>query len=869
MTGTVFTLDALGHHHLHLALHPGGWRVRLSHQRGQRQSALHAALLSQLNLHSGPHQRWLDPRTDAAELPPGPLRVELGSDPATPLLRAEGERIEQLHLLSPFEARYLAEHERPHPPAPPMALPQLVTDLHSHFAGCPRGKDLVALGCQLDLPYPTTLLAELGIHVDGEQVRLRDLSEGMLQSLAWGLGLPEDQQTPFAELEAIYRRRAPLTKSPAALVPLLSRIAEDYAAMGVRYAELSWYDVLKAEVLRTIHRELPAIEARTGVRLRFLAAFSRHDDFEWDLDLLDRLETLLPSDYLVGVDVMGHETNSSAAFAEVLRRLGRLATRARPGLVVRVHAGENPAHPENIRVVTECLEDEAVELRIGHGLYGVDEPTLQRLVRQRAIVELNLSSNLALNNIRSINEVPLRRYLDAGVRLVLGTDGYGVYGTTLPMEVQAARLSGLGAQDFAALARTELELLEGRGTSPRPFVVPDDAPPSYFSPKVQAKKQAQAAAWRAAWEARRQALGLPWLDAASLDALAVGRRVVAFAGAWRRSYARIPDDQRTRLEALLGEVLRGLDPRTTLVLTGGTIHGVEGLIQRLAAPLGLMVVGGIVTAHAPLDVDGVGLTHLTPLAETLYEKAVTLYGFLDRHDGLPVFIGGGPIVQDEIRTAANLRLRYWLLAGIDGAADDCARHAPERSFTTAEELLRTIHDDRTRRGHQAPYWHLGPNPTVDLVITRRHPIHGHPEVLLIQRSYDAASEPGRWALPGGFVHTDAPRGTPWTPGAESFEAAARRELAEETSLHLPAELPLTPAGVYEGGGRDPRDTAAAWSQTHVYSVELPSPLAAQPIAGADDAQDAAWFRFDGLPRRLAFDHTQILAQTLNPAKEPR
>lgn len=861
MSERTLTLDEVGHHRLQLDEQPSGWRVQLTHDLGQRRSPLHEALLAQLSLRVGSVRHFLDPRTDSAHVPPGPLRVEFGADPAIGLAELSAGELRQHYRLSPFECRYLADHERPHPPAPGGATVALATDLHSHFAGCVRPADLLRIGRALELRYPAALLAELGIHFGSETVPLAALSPNMLHTLSLGLALPEDRQSPFVDMEAVYRRRAPITKAPTALVPLLHQIAEDYAAMGVRYAELSLYDVLRAEVLRTIHQELPAIEARHGVQLRFLAALSRHDDFEWDLDLLDRLESLLPSGYLVGVDIMGHETNSTLAFAEVLRRLGRLAARARPGLVVRAHAGENPAHPENVRVVLECLEGEPVELRIGHGVYGVDDPTLARLVSQGAIVELNLSSNLALNNIRSSMETPLLRYLGAGVPVVLGTDGYGIYGTSLPLEVRAARLGGLSAEGLAQIAATEQRLLARRPRTVSPFVVPDDAPPSYFGPTVVARKQAQREERRRAWAARREALGLGWVGPDQLDDLVAGKRVIAFSGAWRKSFRRFTEQDLQALDRLLQALLLGLDPAKTILITGGTRHGVEARVQHLAAPLGLPVIGGVVYALDPAEVDGVGLTTLCPLAETLYQKAEVLYRFLDRHDGVPIFIGGGSIVADEIQTAANLRLRYWLLDGPAGASTEAALHTPQRAFREAAPLLLALHDDTTRRGLGAPYWHLGPNPTVDLVITRDHPIDGHREVLLIQRSFDAASEPGKWALPGGFQHTEAPRGTPWVRGAETAPQAALRELEEETGLDLRAYADhLRPLGTYEGGGRDPRDTPTAWSRTEVFGFHLPPELAARPIAAADDARDTAWFRIDALPRRLAFDHAKILAE---------
>lgn len=116
---------------------------------------------------------------------------------------------------------------------------------------------------------------------------------------------------------------------------------------------------------------------------------------------------------------------------------------------------------------------------------------------------------------------------------------------------------------------------------------------------------------------------------------------------------------------------------------------------------------------------------------------------------------------------------------------------------------------------------------------------GTPHVLVIQRRW--APFAGCWALPGG--HVDA---------GEPTEAAARRELAEETGVTAPDELRLV--GVFDTPGRDPRG--------HVISVAFVGHLPAlvEPQA-ADDAQAAEWCPVHELlatPGALAFDHHQIL-----------
>lgn len=114
------------------------------------------------------------------------------------------------------------------------------------------------------------------------------------------------------------------------------------------------------------------------------------------------------------------------------------------------------------------------------------------------------------------------------------------------------------------------------------------------------------------------------------------------------------------------------------------------------------------------------------------------------------------------------------------------------------------------------------------------------KVLLIQRKV----EPFRaeWALPGGFVLPD-----------ESVDAAAARELREETGLYNVFLEQLYTFGAVD---RDPRDrvvTVAYYALVNLWAQEL---------TPTTDAAQADWFELSQLPR-LAFDHEVILAIALN------
>lgn len=132
-----------------------------------------------------------------------------------------------------------------------------------------------------------------------------------------------------------------------------------------------------------------------------------------------------------------------------------------------------------------------------------------------------------------------------------------------------------------------------------------------------------------------------------------------------------------------------------------------------------------------------------------------------------------------------------------------------------------------------------PSVTVDVVIFTL--ISQELHVLLVQRRRWPFE--GFWAIPGGFINMD-----------ESLEAAARRELAEETGLH---DVYLEQLYTFGDVGRDPR--------TRVISVAYIALVRAdtQKIQVSDESTDVRWFPVSELPEALAFDHEQVLAYAIS------
>jgi 8-oxo-dGTP diphosphatase len=108
-------------------------------------------------------------------------------------------------------------------------------------------------------------------------------------------------------------------------------------------------------------------------------------------------------------------------------------------------------------------------------------------------------------------------------------------------------------------------------------------------------------------------------------------------------------------------------------------------------------------------------------------------------------------------------------------------------------------------------------------------------IVLVKRLYPPFK--GQWALPGGFVEY-----------GETVEAAAIREAKEETGIDVNL---IKIVGVYSAPNRDPRG--------HIVSICFIGREMSGELRPDTDAKEAISFQASSLPKKLAFDHEQMLA----------
>ena len=209
-------------------------------------------------------------------------------------------------------------------------------------------------------------------------------------------------------------------------------------------------DASAARMLHQIHRILPLVKQETGVDIRFLAAIRRipltlvKDNItssNYLTEAIQALKVVCKDPYVVGSDFVGEEINDIGELKAVIREIVTGIASSDPNWTIRVHAGENDSLKGNMAKAIRMVEESLLpgqsfpHMRIGHGLYCASlksaqgKQLLKKIKDRDVTLEFQLTSNVRLNNLIDLRTHPLKSYLSCGISCVMGTDGYGLYGT--------------------------------------------------------------------------------------------------------------------------------------------------------------------------------------------------------------------------------------------------------------------------------------------------------------------------------------------------------------------------------------------------------------------------------------------------------
>ena len=125
------------------------------------------------------------------------------------------------------------------------------------------------------------------------------------------------------------------------------------------------------------------------------------------------------------------------------------------GILRTAHAGEEA----DVSYMRSAIEDLDVQ-RVDHGIKLVDDPELMRLFVERGIlITMCPVSNVFLKCVKNVGELPIRKYLDAGVKFSINSDDPSYFGGNYLQDVFCAvqEAFGLSVKEWAQIATNSIE----------------------------------------------------------------------------------------------------------------------------------------------------------------------------------------------------------------------------------------------------------------------------------------------------------------------------------------------------------------------------------------------------------------------------
>ena len=222
------------------------------------------------------------------------------------------------------------------------------------------------------------------------------------------------------------------------------------ASQNVRYVEF-FFDpqghtargVPFGTVMAGLTRAQADAESQLGITSRMIMCFLRHLD-EADAErTLD--QAIKYKDKIIGVGLDSSENGHPPSKFKTVFRRARDA-----GFLLVAHAGEE-GPPD---YVWEAIDVLGVD-RIDHGNRALEDPALvKRLVKDGLALTVCPLSNLRLCGVNDMKDHPLRRMLDAGLRVTINSDDPAYFGGYMNENFASVGAAlGLSAEELTGFAR--------------------------------------------------------------------------------------------------------------------------------------------------------------------------------------------------------------------------------------------------------------------------------------------------------------------------------------------------------------------------------------------------------------------------------
>ena len=292
-----------------------------------------------------------------------------------------------------------------------LALPKV--ELHRHLEGSLRLSTMLDIARKHGVTVPVSMLNLSGL------VQVQDKDPMTFSNFL----------DKFKTLRLFYR-------SPDVIHRVTREAVEDAAKDNVHYLELRFTPVALSraegfplhDVMEWVITSAQDAAKTFGIKVGLIASVNRHESPE----LAEQVAWLAVDHQkhgLFGLDLAGNEAEfKSNPFHDIFKEAKQ------SGLHLTIHAGEwGPA--ENVRDAIQNLGAE----RIGHGVRVLEDEAVAALAKERGVVfEVCPTSNFQSGVVTTMEEHPLPRMIEYGLKVTINTDDPSVSRISLSNEFQIA-----------------------------------------------------------------------------------------------------------------------------------------------------------------------------------------------------------------------------------------------------------------------------------------------------------------------------------------------------------------------------------------------------------------------------------------------
>ena len=231
---------------------------------------------------------------------------------------------------------------------------------------------------------------------------------------------------------------------------LLKRLSDD----GVKYCEIRMAPQLSTnkglsqeEVVLTLIDTLKEAEEKYGIKSNLILCMMRGTSNQKENRETIELVKKYLGNRVCSIDIAGAEAifpNEMFEFEFALINHYKLPK--------TIHAGE-AAGPESVKSARQYGAD-----RIGHGIHAIQDKNVCELLKKLGIcLEICPKSNLDTKAVNSYSELPIRQFMDMGIKVSINSDDMTVSDTSVKKEYETLAKLGFNEKELQSFALNTIE----------------------------------------------------------------------------------------------------------------------------------------------------------------------------------------------------------------------------------------------------------------------------------------------------------------------------------------------------------------------------------------------------------------------------